>query len=148
MSKQKLKVDTRLRIARSPHEVYEAIVDPDKMSRYFISSGSGRLDAGKTVTWKWADYGVECVVRPGEIDPVRRVCFSWSASNTEASVEFTLKPDGEDATVVRVTETGWPTDAEGMARCLQQTQGWVNMLCCMKAWLEYGINLRSGGVVK
>ena len=46
MSDQKLKVRTLLRIEKTPSEVYEAIVNPDKMSCYFISWGRDRLDAG------------------------------------------------------------------------------------------------------
>jgi len=27
---------------------------------------------------------------------------------------------------------------------MANSQGWMNMACCLKAWLEYGINLRKG----
>lgn len=148
MSDQSLQVETHLRIAKLPSEVYEAIVNPDKMSCYFISWGSDRLDLGTPVTWRWDDYGVQLTVAPRKVDPDRTVSFDWSASGSDARVEFSIEPDGEDATVVRVTETGWPLDATGVSRCLQQMQGWTHMLCCLKAWMEYGINLRRGGVVK
>jgi hypothetical protein len=29
-----------------------------------------------------------------------------------------------------------------------QVEGWTHFLCCLKAYLEYGINLRTGGVIK
>ena len=32
-----------------------------------------------------------------------------------------------------------------IARCIEQTQGWMHFLCCMKAYLEHGINLRKSG---
>ena len=38
-----LEAKAELRIARPAAEVFEAIVDPANMSRYFISSGGGRL---------------------------------------------------------------------------------------------------------
>jgi len=63
-------------------------------------------------------------------------------------VTITLQPLPRGATVVHVKESGWPADAEGIANCVQQTQGWMHMLCCLKAYLEHGINLRKGGVVK
>ena len=52
MAEQDLNVETELKISKSPPAVYEAIVNPDEMAGYFISSGSGRLDSGGTVTWK------------------------------------------------------------------------------------------------
>ena len=52
-----LKVETELTIFKSPAEIYEAIVNPEHMKNYFITSGSGRLDAGDHVTWYWADHG-------------------------------------------------------------------------------------------
>ncbi len=148
MTKQTLRVETQLRMAKGAHEVFEAIVDPAKMSRYFISSGSGRLDTGAVLTWAWDDYGARAQVTPLQTEPDRSISFSWAASGIEAQVDFRLEPDGPGATIVRVSEAGWPADAQGIARCVEQTQGWMHMLCCMKAYLEHGIDLRRGGVVR
>jgi uncharacterized protein YndB with AHSA1/START domain len=49
MNKKSIQVKTQLSIAKPAHEVFEAIVDPRKMSQYFISSGSGRMESGQTV---------------------------------------------------------------------------------------------------
>jgi len=148
MPVEMLGADAQLRIAKPAAEVFDAIVNPEQMSRYFISSGSDRLDAGVPVTWRWADYGAECTVTPQEIVTDQSVSFLWAASGEKARVVFQLESDGADATVVKVSESGWPGDTDGIARCMQQTRGWMHMLCCMKAYLEYGINLRAGGVVK
>lgn len=148
MSDHVLEVSTQMRVTKSPHEVFEAIVDPEKMSGYFISSGSERLDLGRAVTWKWADVGGELVVTPQKVKKDKVISFLWSASGVEALVTITLEAIESNATLVKVSESGWPTDAQGIARCIQQTQGWMHMLCCMKAYLEYGINLRSGGIIK
>jgi uncharacterized protein YndB with AHSA1/START domain len=40
MSKEKLAVSVSLQIQKPPQEVFEAIVDPAKMSQYFISKSS------------------------------------------------------------------------------------------------------------
>ena len=40
------------RVARPCAEVYEAIADPEQLSRYFTTGGArGRLEAGAEVTW-------------------------------------------------------------------------------------------------
>ena len=48
MNPKALQVITQLPMAKPAREVFEAIVDPEKMSHYFISSGSGRMESGKT----------------------------------------------------------------------------------------------------
>jgi uncharacterized protein YndB with AHSA1/START domain len=41
------------KILKPINEVFEAIIDPAKMSNYWFSSGSGRLEQGKTVTLRY-----------------------------------------------------------------------------------------------
>ncbi|MEZ4998490.1 MAG: hypothetical protein R2758_13850 [Bacteroidales bacterium] len=48
MENRTLEIETAIQVLKTPHEVFEAIVDfPAMMSNYFISRGSGRLDEGK-----------------------------------------------------------------------------------------------------
>jgi uncharacterized protein YndB with AHSA1/START domain len=146
--RSQLEVNTQLRIARSPGAVFEAIVNPKEMSHYFISSGSSRLDKADSVTWRFAEFDGRLDIKPQDIKKDSSVSFLWSAGGTEALVTISLQPVPRGATVVRVKESGWPADAKGIATCVRQTQGWMHMLCCLKAYLEHGINLRKGGVVK
>lgn len=146
MSEPDLKVETQLNIAKPIAEVFEAIVNPEQMACYFISSGSGRLDAGQAVTWSWSDYGAELTVTPLEIEAPRKIVFLWSASGVETRVTMELEHSETGGTTVKICDGHWPRDAEGTARALEQMQGWVHMLCCMKAYLEFGINLRAGAV--
>jgi uncharacterized protein YndB with AHSA1/START domain len=134
------------RIAKPAREVFETIVDPVKMSCCFTSWGSGCLDAGRAVTRKWADAGTELTITPGTIHRDRSITFEWSASGTESAEVIDLEPDGVTATVVRVSESSWPLGALRAGRCIEQTQGWTHMLCCLKAYMEPGIDLRRSGV--
>jgi uncharacterized protein YndB with AHSA1/START domain len=147
MDEDVLAVNTRLKITKPVHEIFEAVVDPKKMSRYFITTGSDRMATGKTIHWTWADVGAELDVRVKKVEPDRHISFLWTASGADSLVELRLEPAGDDATVVWVSESGWPPDAEGITRCIEQTAGWVHFLCCLKAFLEHGIDLRTGGVV-
>ena len=88
---EQLQAKAGIQISKPIKEVFEAIVDPKKMSNYFISESSGRMEEGKTLTWKF--------------------------------------PEFEDRFSVEVAEV---------------TEGWANFLACLKAYLEYGINLRKG----
>jgi hypothetical protein len=59
-------------------------------------------------------------------------------------VVITLEPKGIHKTLVKITESDWPADYKGAKQCMGQVEGWTNFLCCLKAYLEYGINLRRG----
>ena len=41
-------------------EVFEAFVNPAITSKFWFSKGSGRLQAGKEVTWDWEMYHFPC----------------------------------------------------------------------------------------
>lgn len=148
MPARTLRVKMHLQIAKPPKVIFEAIVDPAKMSHYFISSGTDRLDTGRAVTWLFGDVGAELVVTPKRVQRNRQVSFVWSASKVTTKVVLRLEPRGRTSTLLTVDESGWPRDARGISRCIGQTRGWTHMLTCMKAYLEYGINLRKGGTIK
>ena len=50
----------------------------------------------------------------------------------------------EDLTVVTVTEKSMDNNEAGLKWLMGNTEGWANFLACLKAYLEYGINLRKG----
>jgi uncharacterized protein YndB with AHSA1/START domain len=139
-----LEIKTALQILRPTHDVFEAIVDPVKMANYFISKGSGRMEEGKEVIWMFPEFDFEFPVRVGKIEKDKYISYRWDLDNTELAVEMTLVPRGPDATLVTITEKGMYNDAEGIKWLKGNTEGWANFLACLKAWLEYGINLRKG----
>ena len=73
---------------------------------------------------------------------------NWSVddylSEVPARVTLNLEPVDPGTTLVSIREAGWPTDREGVQRALGQTAGWTYFLCCLKAYLQHGINLRLG----
>jgi len=62
----------------------------------------------------------------------------------EFLVEMTLIPREGDGTVVTITEKGRENDEAGLKWFMGNTEGWANFLACLKAYLEYRINLRKG----
>lgn len=50
MTPSTLEIKAAIQIQKTPAVVFEAIVDPVKMSGYFISKGSGRMEEG------WANF--------------------------------------------------------------------------------------------
>jgi len=139
-----LEIKTAIQIQKSPEEVFEAIVDPSKMSNYFISSGSARMEAGKMINWKFPEFDIKFPIRVGEIKPGQYISYFWDIDNQELLVEIILTPVGSSDTLVRVTEKSRTNDEAGIKWLVQNTEGWANFLACLKCYLEYGINLRKG----
>jgi uncharacterized protein YndB with AHSA1/START domain len=130
-------------VARSPHEVFEAIVDPAKMSQYFISRGSGRMATETQLEWEWADVGAKLAIEVVQVVPDQRVVFVWEASGAKTKVVLSMEADG-DRTKVTATESPFALTKEGVARALGQNRGWTDFCCCLKAYLQHGIDLRRG----
>lgn len=143
---QKLEISCSLKIQKPVHDVFEAIVDPSKMSNYFISKSTGRMEAGKTVSWQFPEFDMQFPVRVHEVKPDNYVSYSWNDAEdgTVTMVEITLKPVTDNDTFVTVTEKARENDERGIKWLQGNTQGWANFLACLKAYLEYGINLRKG----
>ena len=55
MKNPTLEIKVALQIIKPVNEVFEAIVDPTKMSNYFISKSSGKMEEGKRITWKFSE---------------------------------------------------------------------------------------------
>jgi uncharacterized protein YndB with AHSA1/START domain len=144
MTNQILGIKAALQILKPVNEVFEAIIDPDKMSKYFISKSSGRMEEGKQVMWKFPEFDMEFPIRVGNIERNKYISYSWDVDGMELLVEITLKPHGNNSTVITVTENGRNNDEAGIKWLMGNTEGWANFLACLKAYLEYGINLRKG----
>lgn len=148
MTDPPLFVETSIRIETPADAVFEALVNPAIMAKYFISSGSGRLDDEAPVEWRWEDVGARAPVTPVRCEAPRTLAFRWGPPERESLVELSLVPDGPAATKVHVREGEWSRDQAGHARALEQMGGWVHMLCCLRGWLDFGVNLRAGGLVE
>jgi uncharacterized protein YndB with AHSA1/START domain len=139
-----LEIKAALQISKNENEVFEAIVDPVKMSNYFISKGSGRLEDGKKIIWRFPEFDMEFPVRVGKLEKNKYVSFYWEMDGIELLVEITLTPKAGNTTLVSITEKGMKNDDAGIKWLMGNTEGWANFLACLKAYLEYGINLRKG----
>ncbi len=132
------------RVLKPPAEVFGAIVDSDRLVNFFPSSASGPLRTGEMVTWNFADVGASISASVKEMQQNRHITFEWSASGQPARVDIDLQPCDGNSTLVTINESGWPMDKQGVACALRQTQGWTDFLCCMKAYLQFGVHLREG----
>ena len=160
-----LKFRVAARISKPVREVFEAVADPEQLSEYFTNGGAkGRLQTGATVTWDFHDYPGAFPVEVVEVVPDERIVLKWDASEGEppnvgdnppraematapykTTVTMTFSPvDDGQRTLVEIKEEGWRENQGALEASYGNCQGWSQMLCALKAWLEHGINLREG----
>lgn len=144
METKTLEINTAIQIQKPVNEVFEAIVDPVKMSNYFISKSSGKMEEGKQLKWQFPEFDLEFPVRVGKIEINKYISFYWEIDGIELLVEMTLTDKDHSSTVVTITEKSRNNDEAGIKWLTGNTAGWANFLACLKAFLEYGINLRKG----
>jgi uncharacterized protein YndB with AHSA1/START domain len=139
------------RIARPCAEVYEAVADPEQLSRYFTTGGArGRLESGTEVRRDFHDFPGAFPVSVIEADPPRRIVIRWAAAEAAnedgtTTTTFEFEPlDDDTRTLVTITESPWRPDAAGAKAAFGNCEGWAGMLAAMKIWLEHGLNLREG----
>lgn len=153
-----LKFSVSARIAKPVAEVFEAVVDPGTLSRYFTTGGAkGRLETGATVTWDFHDFPGAFPVEVVEVETNKRILLRWEANEgvpddgapvvdagymTDVAMTFEALDDGR--TLVTITEGGWRETQTGLKASYGNCMGWSQMLCALKMWVEHGINLRDG----
>lgn len=143
-----LKFQVQLKIQRPVAEVFDGVVNPAKLSGYFVQKSSGPLREGTTVQWTFAEVPGEHDVVVRQVVPNERIVFEWasaSESGARTTVEMQFVPLDAGATMVRISESGWRETPAGLAASYDNCGGWMHMALCLKAYLEHGINLRAGG---
>jgi uncharacterized protein YndB with AHSA1/START domain len=144
-----LRFEVAARIARPVEDVFDAVADPDKLSRYFTTGGAnGRIEEGATLSWSFADHPGAFPIEVAAVEPCRRILLRWDAAEgsgpPKTEVEMLFEPLHDGRTLLRIREGGWSNSPEGLKASYGNCEGWTQMLCALKAWAEHGINLRDG----
>jgi len=137
----KLESNAAIQIQKPIEEVFDGIVNPEKMTKYFISESSGRLETGKEVIWKFPEFEEKFPVKEIRIEKNKSIFFVW---DPETIVKITLVQLPDDSTIVSVNENGKELNEVNLKWAIENSGGWANFLACMKAYLKYGIQLRKG----
>jgi len=142
-----LKFRIQTKIQKPVEEVFDAIYNPEKITNYFATeSASGPLDEGAKVTWRFADYPGDVPLTVKKVIPNNLIEFEWETLeggyNTHVEIQFeSLSPQ---ETLVSISEGNWKENQRGLDSSYGNCYGWMQMSCCLKAYLEYSINLRKG----
>jgi len=136
----------QLKIRKPAAEVFDAVVNNTKLTRYFVQSASAPLTEGATVKWKFAEAPDEFDVLVRRIVQHQQIVLEWQACDGHMlQVDMKFVPLDAGNTMVQISESGWRETPEDAKQSYGNAGGWMHMMCCLKAYLEYAINLRAGG---
>ncbi len=136
------------KIKRPVADVFDAVVSSERMKKYFLDGASSDLIEGKAVIWRWDHYGENPVtVRKVVVNELIELAIDsgeWDKTKDEAyEVLVIFEFEGlKDGTMLSISEQGWKTDADGLKGSHDNCGGWMHMATCLKAYMEYGIDLR------
>lgn len=154
-----LKFQVHTKIQKPIAEVFDAIYNPTKLSGYFTTGGAtAPLDEGTSVIWRFADYPGDVPVTVKKLVRDKQIVLEWDAyeppdtaaskipppSGYKTTVEMTFESLDSNNTLVKISESGWRETQRGLDGSYGNCMGWTQMLCALKAYLEYNINLRKG----
>ena len=129
-------------IRKSVVEVFEAFIHPEITTKFWFTKSSGKLEAGKQVTWTWEMYDASAQVTVLAIEEHKRILIEWSGYGTPNQVEWIFTPYGNDATYVSITNSGFKGDGDKVVSdALDSKGGFTWVLAGLKALLEHNIEL-------
>ena len=132
-----LRIEREIVIEAPVTTVWRTITEPDQIVLWFADRVDLVAEPGAHGAMRFGDEGGPVVVET--VDPPTRFSFRWNHPENEEPdpgnsmlVEFTLTPEGDERTRLRVTESGhesrdWP-DAEKQRYTDDHQGGWSSHL--------------------
>jgi uncharacterized protein YndB with AHSA1/START domain len=129
-----LKFQVQAKIARPGDEVFDAVYNPEKLSRYFTTGGASQpLKEGTLAIRKFADYCGDVPVAVRETVPNERIVLEWAAGDHDelkdstTGVEISFDGQTPGSTMVRISEGAWRETQTGLnasyANCQDLREG-------------------------
>lgn len=135
---------TKIKILKPANEVFESFVDPIKIGNFWFSSSSERWEQGRTITLRYDEYDAQGGIKVMEIEENKKIVFCWGYNGEGHTVTITLDELDSSTTIIEVIEEGFNgKDDNLIGNLLDNKEGWVYMLTCLKGYLEYGADLRA-----
>ncbi|MCL2566740.1 MAG: SRPBCC domain-containing protein [Alphaproteobacteria bacterium] len=140
-----MQVKAQMYISASVNDIFEAFADPVKIAKFWFDGGSSaRWAAGETIQLISKTYNASIPIKVIEAEG-NHIKYTWGESAGAREVDITIESHGDKSLVV-VVERGF-VDGD-IYNMLRNKGGWVNMLTCLKAYLEDGITTLHSALVE
>ena len=133
---------TAAMLIRKPvRDVFDALVNPRSMEKFWLRRARGPLAQDATVEWEFMVEGARETVTVTEFIPQQIIGFRWSDG-----IAVTMRFEQHDvhSTKLSVTATGF-TGADASSSAVNATEGFTIVVCDLKSLLETG---QSGNMVR
>ena len=98
---------------------------------------------------RYDEYDAQGDIKILRIEGNEKIVFQWGTDGEGHIVTITLNKLDNDTTIVEVNEKGFSeNDEQLISNLLDNKEGWVYMLTCLKGYLEFGVNKLRAGLVK
>jgi uncharacterized protein YndB with AHSA1/START domain len=122
-------------IRATPERVWRALTEKAELEQWFLTEALVDVRPGGALRFAWQQDAV--VGRFSEIDPPRRLVYSWDEQHDlgATSVTIDLIPE-EDGTVLRLVHSGFGSGPSWDATFTGTDTGWSQELENLRVWLE------------
>lgn len=125
-------------------EVFEAFVNPEITARFWFTKSTGRVEAGKHLTWTWEMYDISVQVNVKEVEAGKRILIEWGNYGSMTTVEWVFTPYKDDMTYVSIANSGFQGDGDKVVKdALDSKGGFTWVLAGLKALLEHDLELNA-----
>jgi len=121
-------------------EVFGAFIDPAIAANFWFSKSSGKLEAGKTLTWEWEAHNSSALIHVEEITENKLIKFDWGDPIPKVEISFTSYGDNATLVVIKNYHAGL-TVGKLTHDIIDSTSNFTSVLAGLKAYLEYNIKL-------
>ncbi|MGI8855593.1 MAG: SRPBCC family protein [Thermomicrobiales bacterium] len=132
-------IEKEIFIRATPERVFRALTEKADLEAWFVKEATIDLRVGGTLRLFWDPESVEGTFL--EIDPPRRVVFTWDERPAIAGITtsaFTLTAE-EDGTRLHLIHSGFGA-GEAWNRLFENINGgWDEELAHLRAWLVDGV---------
>ena len=132
----------KMLIRRPAMEVFNAFVQPDLITKFWLKGTTGPLGQGAQVEWQFMVPGATERVHVTAFDEPHHIAFAWSEGGLGVDMKFFEEQKG--ITVVSVEVRGFESEG-GTDQVVNATEGFSIVLCDLKVLLESG---HSASLVK
>ena len=143
MNAKSLSARARIRIHRSPSEVFSAFADAANMSKFWFTRRDNGLVEGESSTW-FLGSGEDAYsfdVRVKELCDPKNIVIEWEGLDGRSTqVTWLFKESDNGDTILTIEESGFEGSSEEIvARVVDSTCGFNQVIVAAKALVEHDV---------